>query len=86
MTEEQLSELVEVSAKGWGAGVALGGWAPSRRDDADLRQWWARLQRVAASPGMVRNIFALYPQLDIRDVLLAIQCRRSCSTGGTTGW
>src|SRR6201998_949941 len=28
---------------------------------------------VAASPGMARNIFALYPQLDIRDVLPAIQ-------------
>src|ERR1700751_4623649 len=73
VTEEQLSALVEVSAKGWGEGVALGAWAPSRQGDADLRRWWARLQRVAASPGMVRNIFALYPQLDIRDVLPAIQ-------------
>jgi pimeloyl-ACP methyl ester carboxylesterase len=73
VTEEQLAALVELSAKGWGEGVGLGGWAPSRRGDADLRRWWARLQRVAASPGMVRNIFALYPQLDIRDVLPAIQ-------------
>jgi class 3 adenylate cyclase len=73
VTEEQLSELVEVSARGWGEGVGLGAWAPSRRGDADFRRWWARLQRVAASPGMVRNIFALYPQLDIRDVLPAIQ-------------
>src|SRR6201995_2435513 len=73
VTEEQLSELVEVSTKGWGEGVGLGAWAPSRRGDADFRRWWARLQRVAASPGMVRNIFALYPQLDIRDVLPAIQ-------------
>lgn len=73
VTEEQLFELVALSAEGWGEGVGLGGWAPSRRDDADLRRWWARLQRVAASPGMVRNIFALYPQLDIRDVLPVIQ-------------
>ena len=73
VTEEQLSELIELSAKGWGEGVGLGAWAPSRRADADLRRWWARLQRVAASPGMVRNIFALYPKLDIRDVLPAIQ-------------
>ena len=73
VTEEQLSALVELSAKGWGEGIGLGGWAPSRRGDADLRRWWARLQRVAASPGMVRNIFALYPQLDIRDVLPAIR-------------
>ena len=64
---------MELSAKGWGEGIGLGGWAPSRRGDADLRRWWARLQRMAASPGMVRNIFALYPQLDIREVLPAIQ-------------
>lgn len=73
VTKEQLSALIEVSAKGWGEGVGLGAWAPSEQGDADLRRWWARLQRVAASPGMVRNIFALYPQLDIRDVLPAIQ-------------
>ncbi|MCV7380804.1 hydrolase [Mycobacterium alsense] len=73
VTEEQLSRMVELSTKGWGEGVALGGWAPSRRGDSDLRRWWARLQRMAASPGMVRNIFALYPQLDIRDVLPAIR-------------
>jgi pimeloyl-ACP methyl ester carboxylesterase len=57
VTEEQLSALVEISAKGWGEGVGLGAWAPSRRGDAELRRWWARLQLVAASPGMVRNIF-----------------------------
>lgn len=73
VSEEELSTLVEVSAEGWGEGVGLGAWAPSRQGDADMRRWWARLQRVAASPGMVRNIFALYPKLDIRDVLPAIQ-------------
>lgn len=73
VSEEELSTLVEVSAEGWGEGVGLGAWAPSRQGDADMRWWWARLQRVAASPGMVRNIFALYPKLDIRDVLPAIQ-------------
>jgi pimeloyl-ACP methyl ester carboxylesterase len=73
VSAEQLSKLVEISGKGWGAGIALGSWAPSRRDDAEFRQWWARLQRLAVSPGMVRNIFALYPKMDIRDVLPAIQ-------------
>src|SRR5947209_1291133 len=73
VTEAQLSALIEVSAGDWGDGVGVGAWAPSRRGAGDFRKWWARLQRVAASPGMVRNIFALYPQLDIRDVLPAIQ-------------
>lgn len=72
-TEERQSALVELSANGWGEGVGLDTWAPSRQDDADLLRWWARLQRMAASPGMVANIFALYPQLDIRDVLPAIR-------------
>jgi pimeloyl-ACP methyl ester carboxylesterase len=70
---EQLAKLAEVSAKGWGEGIGLGAWAPSRRDDDELRRWWARLQRAAASPGMVHNIFSLYPALDIREVLPAIQ-------------
>jgi pimeloyl-ACP methyl ester carboxylesterase len=73
VSADSLAKLLEISAKGWGEGVGLSAWAPSRRDDTELRQWWARLQRVAASPGMVRNIFALYPQTDIRDVLPTIQ-------------
>ena len=73
VAEEQLAKLAEVSAKGWGEGIGLGAWAPSRQNDDELRQWWARLQRVAASPGMVHNIFSLYPALDIREVLPAIQ-------------
>jgi pimeloyl-ACP methyl ester carboxylesterase len=73
VSADDLAKLLEISAKGWGEGIGLSAWAPSRRDDAELRQWWARLQRVAASPGMVRNIFALYPQTDIREVLPTIQ-------------
>jgi pimeloyl-ACP methyl ester carboxylesterase len=70
---EDLAKMIELSNKGWGEGIGLSAWAPSRGGDAELRRWWARLQRIAASPGMVRNIFALYPQMDIRDVLPTIQ-------------
>ncbi len=73
VTQKDIESLIEVSGSGWGEGIGLGAWAPSRRDDEELRRWWARLQRLAASPGMVRNIFALYPQVDIRDVLPTIQ-------------
>jgi class 3 adenylate cyclase len=73
VTGEELSKLLAIHDQGWGEGIGLGAWAPSRRRDPQLRQWWARLQRLAASPGMVHNIFALYPKLDIRDVLPSIQ-------------
>ncbi|HMF05386.1 MAG TPA: adenylate/guanylate cyclase domain-containing protein [Acidimicrobiia bacterium] len=72
VTAEQLAKMAEISSRGWGEGIGLGAWAPSRQHDAELREWWGRLQRVAASPGTIRNIFGLYPQVDIRDVLPAI--------------
>jgi class 3 adenylate cyclase len=72
VTAEQVAKMAEISSRGWGEGIGLGAWAPSRQHDAELREWWARLQRVAASPGTIRNIFGLYPQVDIRDVLPAI--------------
>jgi pimeloyl-ACP methyl ester carboxylesterase len=73
VSEQAIEKLIQLSGSGWGEGIGLGGWAPSRRGDDELRQWWARLQRLAASPGMVRNIFALYPRVDIREALPAIQ-------------
>jgi len=73
VSKQDIEKLIAVSGKGWGEGIGLGAWAPSRRDDEELRRWWARLQRLAASPGMVQNIFALYPRVDIREVLPTIQ-------------
>jgi class 3 adenylate cyclase len=70
---DDLAKFLTISDSGWGEGVGLGVWAPSRQDDVRLRQWWARLQRLSATPGMVRAIFALYPDIDIRDALPIVQ-------------
>ena len=56
----------------WGDGVGLSAWAPSLAADPRARDSWARLQRSAASPGMVRSLFQLYPDIDIRDILPTI--------------
>ncbi|MEY2474441.1 MAG: hypothetical protein QOK28_3770 [Actinomycetota bacterium] len=73
VSADNYASLLQFSSSGWGEGRGLGAWAPSRRGDTALRQWWARLQRLAASPGMVRRIFELYPDIDVRSVLGAIQ-------------
>ena len=57
----------------WGTGVGLAAWAPTRRDDQQLRDWWGRLQRSAASPAMARTLFSSYPDLDARCLLPTIQ-------------
>jgi pimeloyl-ACP methyl ester carboxylesterase len=60
--------LAMVDAR-WGDGVGLSAWAPSCAADVRMRTWWARLQRTAASPGMVHSLLAFYPQIEIRAVL-----------------
>jgi pimeloyl-ACP methyl ester carboxylesterase len=56
----------------WGEGTAMSAWAPSRRGDAALRSWWGGLQRMGASPGMARRLFAMYPDADVRGILDAV--------------
>ncbi|MBI2169587.1 MAG: adenylate/guanylate cyclase domain-containing protein [Actinobacteria bacterium] len=65
--------LIDMTMERWGDGVGLSAWAPSAGDDPRLRESWARLQRLAASPAMVRRIFELYRDIDIRPVLPSIR-------------
>jgi pimeloyl-ACP methyl ester carboxylesterase/class 3 adenylate cyclase len=71
VSQERFDKSVELLDR-WGDGVGLSAWAPSVANDAGFREWWAHLQRVAASPGMIRSHFKLYPEIDIRSVLPAI--------------
>ncbi|TQN42090.1 class 3 adenylate cyclase [Blastococcus colisei] len=70
--EAGMMRLLNGLVERWGEGVALSAWAPSRADDPGLRAWWAGLQRMGASPGMARRLFAVYPIADVRGILAAI--------------
>jgi pimeloyl-ACP methyl ester carboxylesterase len=56
----------------WGTGVGLSAWAPSVADDPQMRQWWARYQRLAASPGAAMGLMRSNVYLDARPLLPAI--------------
>jgi class 3 adenylate cyclase/pimeloyl-ACP methyl ester carboxylesterase len=66
---EAAEEMVEAE---WGRGALLDLYAPSAADDPEFRSWWARYQRLAASPAMARAVLRLAAEIDIRDVLPAI--------------
>lgn len=53
----------------WGTGVALGAFAPSLAEDGAAREWWARLQRMAASPSAARALTHGYNVIDVRPAL-----------------
>ena len=63
----------EFIAPTWGEGTAvLEIFAPSMAEDPAAIAWQARFQRYAASPRMVSQIFEMFLDIDVRDVLPAI--------------
>jgi hypothetical protein len=57
----------------WGDGTLIALFAPSQVDNRAFSQWWARLQRSAASPGMARQLLDMISRTDLRAVLPTIR-------------
>jgi len=53
----------------WGQGIMAEIVAPSLADDPVVQRWSARLERYAASPAMVRKIFEMFFDTDVRAIL-----------------
>src|SRR5439155_15833539 len=64
-------------ASGWGtqraADETLQWYAPSASRDETTKRWWARYQRLSASPGSATALERLYSQTDVRHVLPSIR-------------
>jgi pimeloyl-ACP methyl ester carboxylesterase len=69
-----LEAALEFTAPQWGTGDNLEIFAPSAMDDAAARAWWGRMERLAASPAMMQKIFAMFLDVDVRDVVPLVQC------------
>ena len=63
----------EAMLNGWGTAPALDVIAPSLADDDDFRDWWARWERVSASPTTIRHMLRSTWQVDLRPILEAIR-------------
>ncbi|MBI2156556.1 MAG: adenylate/guanylate cyclase domain-containing protein [Candidatus Rokubacteria bacterium] len=57
---------------GWGKGVAFEALVASQSDNASMRSWWARYQRLAASPGTAVTLLRRAIATDARAVLPTI--------------
>jgi class 3 adenylate cyclase len=75
MTSEEREELSERNVAAWGEAnsIAMSAWAPSMAEDPALVAWFARMQRLAASPGEARIISRAMVDLDVRDALPRIR-------------
>ncbi|MBI1875369.1 MAG: adenylate/guanylate cyclase domain-containing protein, partial [Acidobacteria bacterium] len=64
--------LLQAIEEGWGKGVAFEALVASQADNAAMRSWWARYQRLAASPGAAVTLLRSAFETDARSVLPAI--------------
>ena len=71
-TREQRTAMVEDVVARWGDPERVVTATPSAADDPAAAQWFARLQRLAASPGTARVMALAANDLDVRDVLETI--------------
>jgi class 3 adenylate cyclase len=69
MRDQNMEKSVEV----WGQGYIAAGVAPSQVSDPAFMEWAGRLERLAASPSVIRRIFKLIGEFDVRDVLPSIR-------------
>jgi class 3 adenylate cyclase len=65
--------VVEAINAEWGKGTLVPVIAPSMAGDAAFKEWWARYERLAASPGAAASLFQMTTEMDIRDILPNIQ-------------
>lgn len=79
-------EVRDVMRTGWGRGVFLDLVAPSRVGDEEFRRWWARYQRIGASPGTVLSMRRMLGQIDVRDVLPSIRAPTLVLHRAETTW
>ena len=71
MTSEEREALSERNIATWGEANsdAMSAWAPSMANDPALATWFARMQRLAASPGEARIISRAMVDIDVRHIL-----------------
>ena len=72
-TPEALEEWMAACQRDWGGPVGLDQRWPSAAHDERVRQWWARLLRMGASPGANRALQQMNAEMDVRHVLPAIR-------------
>lgn len=71
--EDLVASGVELVGPHWGEGAILDVSGPSVADDPEIREWQARLER-STSPGMLREVVAMFMQTDVRDAVPSVQC------------
>ena len=72
ITADALKPYLKYVDRDWGTGRSLPIWAPSRRDEPTLQQWWGRFERLGASPSAAIAVLQMSSQIDITEILSSV--------------
>ena len=73
LSPQERAELADNQVQRWGTGARLHAFAPRAAQEPDRVAWFGKLERAAMPPGMVKRIFQLIGQWDVRAVLPTIK-------------
>ena len=73
ITDEGLEAFLRYIDQAWGSGSKLSMFAPSRKNDPLLKQWWGRFERLGASPAAAMALVRMINQIDISDILSSVR-------------
>jgi pimeloyl-ACP methyl ester carboxylesterase len=71
--EALLEAATELTRPGWGTGENVEIFAPSLAREPATVDWWGRVERLAATPGMMGQLFSMFLDIDVRDVLPSVR-------------
>jgi pimeloyl-ACP methyl ester carboxylesterase len=72
-SERACARFLEIVEQSWGTGATAYGLAPGLARDAAFLERFARMERMAASPGRARMMLEIAFETDIRDVLASVR-------------
>jgi class 3 adenylate cyclase len=73
LRREEREEYLRDGVPAWGDGSRLTVLSPQGAENARLREWFGKLERLAASPGMAVKMMRMNAEVDVRAVLPSIK-------------
>jgi pimeloyl-ACP methyl ester carboxylesterase len=66
---EQVAAFVAATDANWGNGASLGIFAPGMLSDTRFRTWWAKFERLGATPAAAIALARMNAEIDVRACL-----------------
>ncbi len=72
MEPRRIPAWIDLIEREWGTGASLERLAPARSGDRQAVEWWARFERLSASPTVAAALARMTSTIDVRDDLAGI--------------